>query len=500
MNDSNLRNTTSAAAPDPSLRDLLMPLFRRKRLLALSFLGILLGAICAALILSNQYKASMEILVNRERLDPMVTSEATVQTPPTPPPVTEDEINSEVEMLKSPDLLGEVVLANGLQKKEKGKLSGLLFPQREDAWYVSKAAERLGKTLDIQAVKKTDMIAVSYQSTDPKLAYGVLNKLANLYMERHLAVHRPVGSSDFFANETAKYQKALADSEMRLASFGKTMGVVAPEVERTDMAQQVVNSVAALHQAQQTIAADQQRIVEDAARMKATPERSSTQQVSNSAASLLQQLEANLLAARIKRTQLALKYDSSYPLVQEADQEIAQTQAAINDAEKASYVNQTTDRDPTYELLREDVARTQVDLAFQQANKREVERSIQSMQRQMVDLDQNALKQGDLVREVKANEATYLLYLSKREQERTSDALDEKRIGNVAIAVPPTVPVLPAHSPYVLMLIGLFAAAFVSVGSTFVAEYLDPSFRTPAEVVQILRIPVLASVAKQKVS
>ena len=72
---------------------------------------------------------------------------------------------------------------------------------------------------------------------------------------------------------------------------------------------------------------------------------------------LLQTLQANLLAAQLKRTQLAMKYDPSYPLVQEADQEVAETQAAIADAQKAQYVNQTTDRDPTYEFLREDVAR-----------------------------------------------------------------------------------------------------------------------------------------------
>ena len=68
------------------------------------------------------------------------------------------------------------------------------------------------------------------------------------------------------------------------------------------------------------------------------------------------------------------------------------------------------------------------------------------MQLQMVDLDQRALKQADLLRDTKANEDNYLLYLSKREQERASDALDQKRIANVAIAVPPVIPALPLAS------------------------------------------------------
>jgi uncharacterized protein involved in exopolysaccharide biosynthesis len=231
--------------------------------------------------------------------------------------------------------------------------------------------------------------------------------------------------------------------------------------------------------------------------MTATPSRSSTQQVSNSADVLLQQLEANLLSARIKRTQLALKYDPNYPLVQEADQEIAQTEAAIAEAKKAQYVNETTDRDPTYELLREDIVKTQADLASQKAAATAIERSLGNLHGEMVALDQKAVRQANLLREAKLNEANYMLYSSKREQERTSDALDQKRIGNVAIAVPPTVPVLPAYSPVTLLPIGFLLAILGSVCIVYAAEYLDSSFRTPGEVADILQVPVLASVPRQ---
>ncbi len=192
-----------------------------------------------------------------------------------------------------------------------------------------------------------------------------------------------------------------------------------------------------------------------------------------------------------------MKYDPSYPLVQEADKEIAQTEAAIADAKKVQYVNETTDRDPTFELLREDIARAQTELASQKATSAALKQSIDSMQVQMVKLDQKAVKQQDLLREVKADEANYLLYLSKREQERTSDALDQKRIGNVAIAVPPIMPVLPAYSPLLVMVVGCFMAICLSMGLTFAVDYLDSSFRTPAEVFDTLRVPVLAFVPKQ---
>jgi uncharacterized protein involved in exopolysaccharide biosynthesis len=128
-----------------------------------------------------------------------------------------------------------------------------------------------------------------------------------------------------------------------------------------------------------------------------------------------------------------------------------------------------------------------------------LQHSMQSMQADMVKLDQKALKQADLIREVKADEANYLLYLSKREQERTSDALDQKRIGNVSIAVPPVLPVLPAYSPLLVMVVGCFMAVVLSLGFAFAMDYLDASFRTPTEVFEALRIPVLAFIPRQRI-
>ena len=209
------------------------------------------------------------------------------------------------------------------------------------------------------------------------------------------------------------------------------------------------------HTIEQAIAADEQRIRSDQEQMKVTPAEIGDQSRIREAANLLlQNLGTSLLAAETKRTQLLLKYDPSYPLVQEADQEVAQAKAAIAEAEKAPYVNAETDRDPTFELLREDLAKNRsrpggsTGKSCGQSARHRV-----ACKSQMVKLGSQSLEQADLEREAKANEQNYLLYLSKREQERTSDALDRTRIENVAIAVPPAIPVLPAHGPFFILLV-----------------------------------------------
>ena len=252
----------------------------------------------------------------------------------------------------------------------------------------------------------------------------MLNSLGNLYLEKHAAVHRPPGSYQFFAQEAQRYKAALEDSEARLRAFGQTQQIADPDGERTDLALQLTASVGQLHTTEQSIAADQQRIRSDQEQMKVTPQRSATKRDTDSAGLLLQNLGSSLLAAETKRTQLLLKYAPSYPLVQEADQEVAEAKAAIAEAEKTPYVDVETDRDPTFELLREDLAKSESDLAAQQASLGANRHSIDSIQSQMVKLGSQSLQQADLEREAKADEQNYLLYLSKREQERTSDALD----------------------------------------------------------------------------
>ena len=483
--------------PNLSLRELAAPLFRRKKLLIATFLVALTAVIVAGLLMPPQFTSHMAILVNRERVDPLVSTEVTTQLLTTSSPVSEEEINSEAQLLKSRDVLEKVVLANGLQKDYGHSFLDFLRPKQNEADRVERAVRTLAKKIKVETGTKTNLIDVSYSSPDPQLSYGVLKTLSNLYMEKHVAVHRPPGSYKFFAQETQSYHQAMEASEARLRSFEEQQGAAAPELERADLAMQVTNSVGQLHLAQEAIAADQQRIRSDQQQMLTTPQRSATLRSTTPADKLLAVLQPALLAAETKRTQLALKYDPQYPLVKEADQEVTTAKAAIAEAEKTRYITLATNRDPTFELLREDLAKTESDLAAQRANLAAVKQSIQSLQAQMVDLDQKSLTQQDLLRDLKANEDNYLLYLSKREQERTSDALDKTRIANVAIAVPPEIPALPTHGFPIVVLFALAFATVLAIAVAYLVDYFDSSFHTPAQVIDMLGIPVVVAVPRK---
>jgi len=488
------------AMPEITLRDVFSPLFRHRRMMIVSFCLVFLVATCAAWMwAADYYVATMQVVVQQDRSDPTVTA-TQVQNVNSNRPITTDQVASEVALLLGADMLRATAGQCGLVEDKWSPFDVLLpkDPQQRMAIKREGAARRLSKTIKVEAQTSSDVIDVKYgRSGNPEVTACVLQELGKLYLQKHLQLARPVGSTDFFAQQTEKYRQSLAGAEKRLTDFSRGEGVAAPELQRTDMAQQLALAQTSLNQAQQSIAADQKRLENIKTQMAGMPSRSFTSETINSSYLLMQNLQTSLLAAQVRRTQLLLKYEPTYPLVKEVDDEIAETKEAIANASNAKYVNSTTDRDPTYEFLHEDEAKTEADLASQKAGAGALTASIHGIQMQMVKLDQQAVSQGALLREAKADESNYLLYLGKREEERTSDALDQKKIANVAIAVPAVVPLVPQYSPLLIMFLGIVGGVFVAIASAYAMEYLDPSFRTPQEVSETLSIPVLAAMPKR---
>jgi len=127
-----------------TLHDFVATAFRRRKVLGYCFGGVLLGSLLAALLLPRQYESEAKIVVTHERLD-------TVVTPGAPPQeigresVPAEELNSEVELMQSEDLLRDVVLDVGLVKTAKGE-----SPTEHQ---IAKAVRGLRSSLKIEARK-----------------------------------------------------------------------------------------------------------------------------------------------------------------------------------------------------------------------------------------------------------------------------------------------------------------------------------------------------------
>jgi uncharacterized protein involved in exopolysaccharide biosynthesis len=269
---------------------------------------------------------------------------------------------------------------------------------------------------------------------------------------------------------------------------------VAPQISRDITLQKLNDFSASLEQTRAEMAATEKKIQELQSQAGTTPDRLTTQMRETDNGAVLQQLKSELLTLELKRTELLTKFQPGYRLVQEVDKQIADTRTAITAEESKPLKEQTTDRNPTYAWINEELAKAKSDYSALQARATATQAIVGVYQGKAHQLEVNGFVQQDLLREAKANEDNYLLYLHKREEARIADALDQTRILNIGMVQQPTVPLSPVRSPLMFGLVGILMAGMVSVGLVFTREYLDTSFRTPSEVLSELNIPVLAAV------
>jgi uncharacterized protein involved in exopolysaccharide biosynthesis len=475
--------------PLPTMRDIVAILFRhRLAMLVVSALIVTAAALSGVWI--PKYEAQMKILVQRQRSDAIVTSSANVPGQYNVDQVTEEDLNSEVELLTSEDLLRKVVLSTQVDGKPA------LTPAGSNEIQIAGAVRKLSQNLNVEAIRKTHVISVSYKSRSPQISAEVLRTLAVAYTEKHTEVHRPSGEFKFFDQQTAGFRQGLEQAQRKLTDFSKESGIVSAKVERDSALQKATEFDSNARQAHATAAEMEQRIRSLQAQLQSVQPRMTTAIRTSDNPLLFQQLKSTLLNLELKRTELLTKYDPSYRLVQEVDRQIADAKSAIGAEESNPIREETTDQNPNYQWLRSELTRAQADLSGVKARQAVAASIATQYQEAAQRLDQSGVVQQDLLRDAKLEEDNYLLYMHKREEAGISDALDQRGILNVAIAEQPIVPALPSRSPLNVVMLTLLLAITGSLSTAFVVDFMDPSFRTPDEVAGYLGTPVLAALPK----
>jgi uncharacterized protein involved in exopolysaccharide biosynthesis len=344
----------------------------------------------------------------------------------------------------------------------------------------------------VEPLRKSNLIQVRYQDASATQAARVLEALSRAYVQKHTELQRPSGEAEFFEQRTAEYEQKLHESEAQLVSFGRNRGVASPALERDIALQKLGEAEAAYRQIDQERVETDRRATALRAQLKSFPTRSVTLKRWADNPQLLEKLKTHLLELQLKRTDLLTRFEPSYRPVQEVDHEIEETRQSIASEALTPVRDETTDKDPNYEWARMELEKTQVQEESLRARQVVASAQIVTLHTMAQQRQSDAVAQDDLVRTAKAEEDSYLLYRRKREEARIADALDDRRILNVAVLGPPVAPVLPLHSMMFWLAVGLGLALPISIGAGFTAEYFDATIRTPDEAHGLLEVPVLA--------
>jgi len=238
----------------PTLRDIFAVLFRQRLAFTISF-AVVVIAVAVSGVWIPKYEARMKILVQRQHSDSTVTATADSPEQASNDQVSEEDLNSEVELLRSNDLMQKVVLTTGAGGTSASPTDG--EPDEKTAT----AARRLSKDLKIEPIHKTNVISVSYQAGDPQTAERVLKALAAAYTEKHRELKGSPDEMKFLDQQTEQSKQALNQAQEKLTDFTKGTGVVSAQLERDSALEQsdAFNSTAG--QAQTEIRETEQRVL-----------------------------------------------------------------------------------------------------------------------------------------------------------------------------------------------------------------------------------------------
>src|SRR5262249_5086374 len=105
-------------------------------------------------------------------------------------------LNSEVRILTSYDLASNVVNTLGpeMTKKILGKDAA------GDGDDSIRAAKLIRLNVDVEPIKHTDVLKISFEHTDREVVQPVLMQLISSYLELHAEIHNKLGISDVVLN------------------------------------------------------------------------------------------------------------------------------------------------------------------------------------------------------------------------------------------------------------------------------------------------------------
>jgi uncharacterized protein involved in exopolysaccharide biosynthesis len=187
------------------------------------------------------------------------------------------------------------------------------------------------------------------------------------------------------------------------------------------------------------------------------------------------QLDAMLTELQNHRTEMVTKFRPNDRLVVELDTEIENTKAALDKATADASVERVTDLNQVRIQTEKGLRESQVALAGVKARRKRLAMLANDYRKRMFSLAGAATENDRLIRQVKEDEDSYLLYSKKREEARISESLDQQRITNVSLIQAPTLPVEPASPQIPLDLaVGFLFSGFVAFLSLRLRDHLLP--------------------------
>ena len=415
------------------------------------------------------YESQLKLLVKYDRTDAVITP--TSHADMSRAALTEHDVLSQAELIKSDDLLERVASESGLS-------SALMASgdANTNAEAVAVSTKALREDLRVVPIKRTWLIDVSYRARDQRTALHVLDTLARLYLEKHLTLHRPSGIYTFFSQQSERAKEELQAAQDRLITFGRENGVVSASLERESVLRKSVEFDALRAEAAAAHLEATQRLSAVHGELRRVPARRLAEVRTSDDAGVTRDIKNRILALETKRAELLRKFTPQYRGVIEVEAQLQEARAALTAAQRSPLTEETLAANPAREWLDTERARIVADDAAARARMSAFATTADRYRNQAQVLGARNAEEHDLLLALQAAEQKYLLYAQKAEEARISDELDRMHVANVVVAQAPTVDYQAKRNPSLATLpLLLVISLLLSVAAAVAVDAIDPN-------------------------
>lgn len=479
-----LLNPPEPAYPPQKRRPSLAPLlWRRRRTGVTVFLAAMIVTGVCLIVFPRTYEASMQFMVNNDRVSTPIGSDSSTQALVYINDINEAQVNTEVSLLTSNDLLLDLVRKAGLaDDANTSSREGL----------EQSALQTLKAHLQVVPLRRSAVIDVRYRSNNRDKAVHVLNVLSALYLDAHARLHGTPAAYAVFEKlwEDASEQRVKA--EAALSDFKQQHRIVSLPDEKTialqreaDLERQYADAlVAAGKSGRQT-----QQLQET---LSHTPSVIEGERRSIPSQGEIEHLNSVLSGLRLKRIEAASRYLPTDRIITDLDQQIDETKAALaaassRKAEEVSMISNPVLHDAQTELTH---ARSQY--AGYQEEAEELHSKLYANRRQLVALDREAATYNLLNDNVTRFTNLDHLYRQKADTAGTDDALNANHVSNVTLAETPFAPSERSPRISALLAVGTAWSLLLSLIAILIVDRVRTRVTSPFEIEHTLGAPVVA--------
>ena len=433
-------------------------------------------------------------------------------------PEFENEINSELSILKSRDLAEKVVDIFGPDiflsgsppsDTDSPRMKFRRFIKDSIKWPFVKISQLHGKgeeqlmaagkrdaaimilmkDLQVETEKDSNIISIVLQADNPALARNVLTTLIDLYLDKHINAYRTRGSFEFFSKQHGILKAGLTQTEQKLTNMKKMLGLMP---SRDLLLEQTASIESELGKTESDLAASIANINVFTRKLGHIPRTlvaSESTGMPNSARDVLVQ-RLNDLTLK-EHELLATFLEQSIP-VTEIRKQIAEAKSLLAQTNPSRQV--TTSINVSYQQI-------QVTLIKEEAVSSALEAKETSLRKQLGDAAKQLQRVTDiesrmamLQRELDIQDAGYRKYSRSMEQARIDNALQLDKISNISLIQSPTYELIPVRPRKLLNIaLGIFVSIFGGICLAYMAEFLEHTFNRPEDVEERLHVPTLAT-------